>query len=174
MRVDLPKDNHAILRDPEDVPERLRRRIREAIRPVSAEVLLRQQEVARMDDDPKADDGTIGPKARAMLAIQHAMTNEEADAYQGAADHTIVALVESWSYPQDITIEGVLDLPGRALDILRGAVNPLAAKLYLDTSPSPNPTAPTGGLNGSATPSPEALGTTSLTSSGPTSSSGSA
>lgn len=158
-RIELPNGQWADLRDPEAVTERQRRPIARAVRGVRPEIVEMQQQAARRPDLP---DGTPGPEKQAALrALQHAMTNEEADAYQDAGDLATVALVESWSFSAAITLDGVLDLPARSLDALRELVAPLASKLFVDTSPDPNPAAPGGGSNGSATPSAEALSTTS-------------
>jgi len=172
MRIDLPGGHHAVLRDPSEVTERQRRPIHRATRGIRPEILERGRAVMGMNDGP---DGKPTPeKQAASLQLQYDMTNDEADAFTEAGDYTAVALVAAWSFPQDVTIDGLLDLPGHAIDALRKAVEPFAGKMNLDTTADPNRVAPGGGSNGSATPSVEVSQTTSLTSGAPSPSSASA
>jgi hypothetical protein len=170
-RIGLPNGHHADLRDPDEVTERQRRPITRAMRGVRPEIVERQLEIAKLPDEP---DGQPSKQRRLELQqLQFDMTNEEADAYQDATDLATVALVASWSFPQAITLDGVLDLPAKTLDALREAVSDRVSQLFLDTSPDPNPPAPSGGSNGSGTPSAEVPQTTSLTSGAPSVSSSS-
>ena len=165
-RIDLPNGAWAELRDADEVTERQRRPITRAMRGVRPEIVERQQEAAKLDDEP---DGSPTPeKRRALARLQFEMTNEEADAYQDATDLATVALVASWSFPHAVTLDGVLDLPAKTLDALRMAVSERVSALFLDASPDPNLPAPSGGSNGSGTPSAEVPTTTSPTSSEPT------
>jgi hypothetical protein len=174
MRIDLPNGAWAELRDPSEVTERLRRPIARSTRGIRPEIVEGARIAMAMDPDPDPmPAGETGPKEAAMLRLQYAMTNEEADAFTDANDYAAVALVESWSFPQEVSLDGLLDLPAHALDALRKAVEPLVERLRLDTSPSPNRAAPSGGSNGSAQPSSEDLPTTSLASTAPTASSSS-
>ena len=168
QRVDLPNGQYAILRDPSEVTERQRRPISRASRGIRPEIVERGQVAMTMPDGP---DGKPTPeKQAALFQLQYDMTNEEADAFTEANDYAAVALVESWSFDNPVTLDGLLDLPGHALDALREKIGPLVEQLRLDTSPSPNRAAPSGGSNGFATPSTEAQPTTSLTSGAPSSS----
>lgn len=162
MRIDLPNGQWAELRDPEAVTERQRRPIARALRGVRPEIQERSRAAADLPDLP---DGKPGPeKQEALQRLQFLMTNEEADAYQDAGDFAAVALIGSWSFEPVPSLDGLLDLPARSLDMLRRAVAPLVNDLFLDTGPDPNRAAPSGGSNGSATPSTEVQPTTSPTS----------
>lgn len=176
--IPLPNGQSATLRAPEDVSERLRRPITRAMRGIRPDIVEKQQAAAEMEDIPDpAKPGAMKAspqKEAALRELQWLMTNEEADAYQTAGDLAIVALVERWTFPQEVTVDGLLDLPGRTLDELRRRTGPYVAQLFVDASPDPNPPAPSGGSNGSATPSAEAQQTTSLTSGATTNSSASA
>jgi hypothetical protein len=165
--ITLPGGQSATLRRPEDVSERLRRPISRAMRGVRPGIQERGQVIARMDDGP--DGRPTAEKLAAQAALQYDMTNEEADAYQDAGDYAAVALIEHWTFDLPISVDGLLDLPARTLDALRVAIAPHVSALFVDASPDPNPTAPSGGSNGSATPSAEVPQTTSLASGAPTS-----
>jgi hypothetical protein len=102
--VQLPDNAHALLRDPSQVSERLRRPIMAAVSRLAAGV-----------DMTGKSESEIGTE---MLASGGMDTMNEVN------DLLVVALVESWSYPQPITLDGVLDLPGVAYDALRTAVSP--------------------------------------------------
>ena len=162
MRIDLPNDQWAELRDPQAVTERQRRPIARALRGVRPEIQERSRAAAEL---PDLDDGKPGAeKQDALQRLQFLMTNEEADAYQTAGDAAAVALIASWSFESEPSMDSLLDLPARSLDILRRAVAPLVNDLFLDTGPSPNRPAPTGGSNASATLSTDGHLATSLTS----------
>ncbi len=156
--VPLPGGQSAELRPADEVPERLRRPISRALRRVRPEMM---QEIARVNglpgtkDDASEEDKSAVATARAQLS--HDLADEEVDALSEANDLGIVALVAHWSYGTPITLENVLDLPGRAYDKLRDAVGPLVNDLFVDASPDPNPTAPTADSNGSGASSTESL-----------------
>ena len=171
-RADLGNGRWAELREPDDVTERQRRPISRALRPVRPEIMQRQQDAANLPNEP---DGKPSPeKAKALAQLQYDMTDDEADAYQNATDHAVLALVESWSFEHPLTMEGLLDLPGKALDALRMEVSQLVNDLFLDISPSPEKNGPFGSSNGSATSSSAAPKTSSPTSGAPIASSSSA
>lgn len=173
--VPLPNGQSATLRAPEDVSERLRRPIVRAIRGVRPEIQAQSRAAAELEDvpDPQKPGSMVpGPEKQVALAqLQYEMTNAEADAYQDATDYAAVALVERWTFEAPVTLDGLLDLPARTLDALRLVVAPLVNDLFVDTGADPNPTAPSGGSNGSATLSSEGRLATSLTSGEPSGSS---
>ncbi len=89
MRIDLPNDQWAELRDPQAVTERQRRPIARALRGVRPEIQERSRAAAEL---PDLDDGKPGAeKQDALQRLQFLMTNEEADAYQTAGDAAAVA-----------------------------------------------------------------------------------
>lgn len=169
-RVDLPDGQWAELRDPAQAPERLRRPVASAYQKVRPEILQGleaandQYEAAKDSGDQEAL--KLAELARARAAA--AMSPGEIDALSDANDHGIVALVAVWSYPQPVSIEAALDLPGRAYDALRTAVAPLIGKMWLDARADPNQPAPGGGSNGSAASSPAAPAIVSPSTGGPT------
>ena len=175
-RIDLPNGQWAELRSVEDVTERQRRPMQRVIRIVRPEIVEQQQELAKFPDE--VDGQPNKEKQAASLRLQYAMTNEEADAYNEVTDYATVALVETCSFVRDgepvpITMDGILDLPGRALDALRRAVSPLVNDLYLDAGPDKAVSSPFGSSNGSATTSEEVPEIVSLASGGPSASSSS-
>jgi len=171
MKIDLPGGHHAVLRAPEAVTERQRRPLVRAMRGVRPEIVERQGQIAEMPDLP--DGKPTEEKRRALAQLQYDMTNEEADAYQDAGDLAAVALIESWSFPHEVSLDGILELPAQALDTLRVKVAPEVSKLFLNTEVSPAKASPFGSSNGSAAISPEGQQTTSLASGAPTAASAS-
>jgi hypothetical protein len=137
LRVELPKGQYAVLRDPEDVPERLRRPHMDAREHVSATLMSTGTTEA---DIEAARDGEPGAAAKLGLA----MISGGATALKRNADDLLVAaLVESWSYGTDVTADTLQDLPGRAYDALLKACEPLAEAMSPDFGPSPDPQSPT-------------------------------
>jgi hypothetical protein len=117
-KIDLP-GGWAKLRDPEDVPERLRR------------PLLRVQESLgatdvgqRMLEKQQADGGlTEAEVAAMMLPLIGSATWEDFQRTQ--YDQLLCALVEEWSFETPITVDAMQDLPGRAYKALRAECDPL-------------------------------------------------
>lgn len=121
-KVEFP-GGWAKLRDPEDVPERLRRPL----------VLVQERIVA----------SDIGDMVLARKEAGEEISNEEAEKlmrpYIGSAswddfqrtqyDLLIVALVEEWSFEAPINPESLCDIPGRAYKKLRAACEPLMGKV---------------------------------------------
>lgn len=137
LRVDLPKGQHAMLRDPEDVPERLRRphldaRERGAVAMAGAGVTEADAQAAQNGDREAAT--KVG-----LAAISSGSRGMKRD----ADDLLIMALVQSWSYEEPVSVEALQDLPGRAYDLLLKACEPLASAMSPDFSPSPDPESPT-------------------------------
>ena len=59
-------------------------------------------------------------------------------------DLLAVALVEEWSFDAPITVEGLLELPGRTYDDVRRLVTPFLGELIPDFGVDPDPKATTG------------------------------
>ncbi len=117
--VQLPDNAHALLRDPSQVSERLRRPIMSAVSRLASGVDV----VGKSESEVGAE----------MLASGGMDTMNEVN------DLLVVALVESWSFPQSVSLEGVLDLPGATYDALRAAVSPHMTAMMPDFSPQPDP-----------------------------------
>lgn len=137
LRVELPKGQHALLRDPEDVPERLRRPHLDAREHISATLMSTGTTEA---DAEAARDGAPGAAAKLGLAM---ISSGVTSLGRRANDLLITALVESWSYETAVSPDALQDLPGRAYDLLLQACEPLAIVMSPDFSPSPDPESPT-------------------------------
>lgn len=100
------------LRDPELVPERLRR-----------PVVQKSAEAARhvSDDDVISDE---------MMMF-----------YSEFNDLLAVAMISEWSFDFPVSVDGMLDLPSRTYDDVRNAVAPSIKKLIPDFGADPDPKA---------------------------------
>ena len=107
------------LRDPELVPERLRRPL------VSQSVLASQ--FANVDLESDDVDSELASKA--------------VDFFSTLNDLLAVALVEEWSFSEPITIEGLMNLPGKSYDSIRREVSPMVSKLMPDFGATDDPKA---------------------------------
>lgn len=115
IRVELPDGAWAELQDPRKVPERARRPV------LTAQAGLQQYVTGE----------TLTTSPAALQAFSE------------LNDAMAVALVERWSYPDPVSLDGVLGLPGDAYDALREAVAPFATALLPDFSPSTDKGSPT-------------------------------
>lgn len=115
MRVDV-FNGWVELRDPKLVPERLRRPIVQSS--VSA--------VALADIDIEAPENA--EKVADVIGF-----------YSEFNDLLAVALVESWSFPDAISIETLQELPGATYDDIRKAVAPFVSALLPDFGVDPDP-----------------------------------
>lgn len=108
-------DGWVVIRDPKQVPERLRRPL--------------------VNRSPRA----------VKLAEQGLDSLEIADIefFSEFNDLLVLALVAEWSYAPVVTLDGLLDLPANSYDELRQIVAPLAAAIMPDFSPTDNPDSPT-------------------------------
>ena len=138
-RVALPHDGHAILRDPAEVPERHRRPIVAAQLGFASSkqaLAAAQTFIATEGDQAVSEDARLD--AAADLIGAGALS-----AIDDISDLLIVALVDSWSFSQPITVEGVLDLPSSSYRALREAVEPYLSALMPEFTPNPDPASPT-------------------------------
>lgn len=105
-----------VLRDPKQVPERLRRPL-------------------------------LAMTARAIHEVEDAnpdnISAESIQFYSEFNDALAMALVESWSFGSDVTIDALLDLPASTYDAIRELVAPLVADLMPNFEASPDPKATT-------------------------------
>jgi hypothetical protein len=108
-RIELPNGAWANLRTPSAVPERLRRPVTKAMFVIAS-----------------------GSAGKALLEVKEDLTDEEKaaqvaqslnpdtlDLYSSLNDLLIVARVSEWSFELPITLDGVLDLPSSAYEILQ-------------------------------------------------------
>lgn len=137
LRVELPRGQHAMLRDPEEVPERLRRPHMDARERVSASLMATGVTETDAEAAQAGEPGAASKVGLAMVSSGATGLKRQAD------DLLIVALTASWSYELPVTPDGVQDLPGRAYDALLAACEPLAAAMNPDFGPSPDPESPT-------------------------------
>lgn len=93
-RIELPDGAWAELRSPRTVPERLRRPVTKMMFAIS-----NNQEIQNTDDN------VVNPE---LVGI-----------YSELNDLMIVARVVAWSFDLPISVDGVLDLPGDAYEILQ-------------------------------------------------------
>lgn len=139
-RENLPGDGWADLRDPAEIPERLRRPIRAiqmklARDPAFASVVKAAQakgvEAVKDIDEAEA----------AQMATQ--MGDESAAALDELNDRAILARVIGWSYGPEVTVDALLDLPGPAYDRLKELCAEGALDSGPDFSPSQDENSPT-------------------------------
>lgn len=143
MRIELPEDNWAELRDPSEVPERLRRPIVECYSRVAKETFnliesMGPDQIAKAvaSDNPEDLD------AKAYELYRQIPPAEKAALFE-TNDHCINAMVKEWSFELPCTIDGVLDLPHDSYDALKVACAPVVKDLFVKFSPSADPKSPT-------------------------------
>lgn len=119
MRVDLPDGGWADFADPTTVSERKRRPV------AKASYLL------------------YGLAGRGVFEDGVEMTPAVSDAMDALNDAVVVALIDKWSYPHDVTIDGLLEVPGPVYDKLREAAAPFVTELLPNYGPNPAPGSPT-------------------------------
>jgi len=91
------------LRDPDLVPERLRRPVFE-----------------------KSAEGAI------MVSGNDEVTPEAVSFFSDFNDLLAIALISSWSFGDAVTLEALLDLPSKSYDDIRNAVSPFLTQLMPD------------------------------------------
>lgn len=115
-KVEFP-GGWAKLRDPEDVPERLRRPLAKVQRHLLGsgvgDVLIQREAMGEV----KESDLTA--------LIKPVLASDDWELLDDSGDYLIVALVEEWSFEFPISIETVQGLPGRAYKALRAECDPL-------------------------------------------------
>jgi len=108
-RIELPDGAWANLRKPSAVPERLRRPVTKAMFVVASGTAGK----ALMDVDQD-----LSNEAKAAQVAQ-SLNPDTLDLYSNLNDLLIVARVSEWSYDLPITLDGVLDLPSNAYEVLQ-------------------------------------------------------
>jgi hypothetical protein len=105
------------LRDPELVPERLRRPV--FMKSIQAATLVES------DDDINENAMSFFSEFNDLLAV---------------------AMVSEWSFDSPITVDGLQDLPSKSYDDIREAVSPFISKLIPDFGVDVDPKADTDNL----------------------------
>ena len=116
-KIELPGDNWAKLRDPDEVTERQRR------------PLVRLQRKTLLKATNSLEASNISQRE-----IMSRLSPEDYDALEEVDDLVIQALVDSWSYDFPPNKEGAVDLPGSARSVLLKACRPLLPRLLGATS----------------------------------------
>jgi hypothetical protein len=144
-RVPLPGGHWADLRPVQDITERHRRPIRKLTmgllgNPAFTQAIKSVQASGKSPDE-LTEDEQIDLTAGMGTAF---------DDLEQVQDLLIVAAVRGWSWDAvPVTLDGILDLPGQALDALRAFVAPYQGALSPNlTEPSPDVTSPTGPSSG--------------------------
>jgi hypothetical protein len=148
MREELPGGNFAELRDPATVSERHRRPVARAMARLSEDawVMLQRKDAAvqRAKEAGDAEDWVrhlTTSEGEPIKALK--FSEADVDTLNEANDLAIVALVASWSFPTDITLDNVLDLPNPAYDRLREVVGELTLQMFPNFRPDPSEGSPT-------------------------------
>lgn len=124
-RIDVP-NGWVELREPEAVPERLRRPVVQAITAMASDSAAVQ--AIQAADTPEDAAEHVPALMGAMSAMQ---------------DAAIVALVSAWSFGDTVTLDALLDLPGGTYDAISTLCMPLMEKMLPDFGPDPDPKATT-------------------------------
>lgn len=139
--IQLPDGQTALFRDPEQVPERLRRPLLAAWKGTMAGV----------EEWKTAADGTIltDKDGKPVHKTQEEMGREmmagsASEAFTEGGDRVILALCQSWSLDAPLTVDGLLDLPGATYRALYEAASPWLLKLLpASFTPDKDPESPT-------------------------------
>lgn len=117
-------------------------------------ILLPDDAWADLADPRKVTERTRKPVMRAMAALLAyrntaavdpaavTVTPEEMDLVTGLTEAVMVAMVTGWSFPAEISLDGLQDLPGDAYDQLRSAAGASTAALLPDFTVGPDPKVP--------------------------------
>jgi hypothetical protein len=138
-RVELP-GGWADLRPVSDVTERMRRPIKRLSAKLTSFPSFMNAVSGAMTataNGTKEIDDATGISIAASMGDAFEVLEELQDAL-------VVAVTRGWSWEQDVSADGVLDLPGPALDALRQAVAPWQRALNPNFEPTPAPASPTG------------------------------
>lgn len=107
------------LREPKEVPERLRRPI-----VIKAGTIGKAAQDIANADEVSVDESTLS----AMFEFN---------------DLLVIALTKAWSFDEPITLEGLGNLPGNAYDALQKIVAPMVADLMPSFEATPSADSPT-------------------------------
>jgi hypothetical protein len=145
-RVPLPGGAWADLRPVQDITERRRRPIRTVTMQLLKDRSFVGQIQGALASGKTAQNLTQEDKARIATDLRP----ESLQTLEDMQDLLIVAVVRGWSFhdedgrPVPVTIDGILDLPGIALDELKRVTAPYQQALNPNLGePTPDPASPT-------------------------------
>jgi hypothetical protein len=133
-RVSLPNGGWADLRPVSDITERMRRPIKK----LSTQLASHPEFVAAVS----SAQGRELTQAE-QLELAGAMGGAF-DILEELQDRLVCAAVRGWSYPVDISPDGLLDISAAALDALREYAAPYQSALNPDFEPTTESDSPTG------------------------------
>lgn len=136
-RVELP-GGWADLRPVSDITERMRRPIKRLTAKLTS--FPQFMDAVKEASESTKGGGELTPAEQVALA---AGMGDAFDALEELQDALVVAVVRGWSWEGGVTVDGVLDLPGPALDALRKAVGPWQNAMNPNFEPTPDPETPT-------------------------------
>lgn len=113
------------LREPEEVPEKLRRPI---INVTMMGIPLRNDFDTITTDPDNADPEKLAAFLRFSAEF---------------GDLAAMAFLREWSFPEPITSDNVQNLPGKVFDEIQSAIAPLVQRLLPNFGVDPDPKAPT-------------------------------
>lgn len=134
-RVTLPNGAWADFRPVSDITERMRRPIKKL-----STQLTSHPEFVEAVTSAQGKELTQAEQLRIAGAMGAAY-----DTLEELQDRLVCAAVRGWSFAQEITPDGLLDLPGIALDALREHASPYMSALnpsFEPTTESDSPTVP--------------------------------
>lgn len=104
----------ALLREPDQVPNRLRDPIKDAQMTLGVFGI-------DIEDMPEGKDKQ---RAAALMVAQHPKE------FRAVDQALILALVQEWSYPFPVSADGLGELPGHAYDALKAACEPKLTEIF--------------------------------------------
>lgn len=136
-RVALPNGAWADFRPVSDITERMRRPIKKL-----------STQLASHPDFVEAVNSAQGKELSQteQLKIAGAM-GDAFDVLEELQDRLVCAAVRGWSFPQEVTPDGLLDLPSAVLDSLREYASPYQSALNPNFEPTTESASPTGPSN---------------------------
>jgi hypothetical protein len=135
MRLDLPRDNWADIRDPDEIPRKQARAFR--------------KELYRLAGGAGDVDPTLDQEAAARAAgVALLQSDGGMDGLEDMAEALVLAVVSDWSYGE-VSADTLGSMPDAAVDAIYNRVQAggYIEKLMPDFSPSPDddsPTTPSG------------------------------
>jgi hypothetical protein len=139
-RHELPGGQWADLRDPKDVPERLRR-------PVTTLQMLLAKDPAFSGVVKEAKDKGVKSMEdiddSAALGMMETMGEASLTRMLELADRIIVSRVVGWSFDPAVTLDALMDLPGEVYDRLKEVTADGALDSGPDFAPSTDAESPT-------------------------------
>jgi hypothetical protein len=76
-------------------------------------------------------------------ATEQSFTPEQLQFFSEWNDALAIALIENWSFGDEVTLDALLDLPGGTYDEIRNITAPYVSELMPSFGPTDDPKAPT-------------------------------